>query len=100
VLVLEQDAQRDVLGLGVIGEGFRDGDADRVAGGGGVARLGGLAVAEDEVLADQLLDAGARQLGDPRGQEGIEAGAGIAFHADFHERRASRRAGGAVNGGQ
>ena len=84
VVVLEQDFERDFLRLIVEGDGFGEDDGDFVAQLDPVARLGGVAVDLDELLADEGLDAGARQVGKAGGEKSIDALARTVFDYDFH----------------
>lgn len=56
-VVFIEDAQRDFLGLGVGRDGLGDFDLDAIADGNRIARLCGLAVFADVLLADELLNA-------------------------------------------
>ncbi len=62
VFVFEEDVEGDVLGGGDVWDGFGEGDGDVVAGFDGVAWFCGVAVDEDELVADEGLDAGAREF--------------------------------------
>lgn len=72
VFVLVEDIQRNILRCGNIGYGFGKNDGDRVARFHRVAGLGGLAVDEDVLFADQRLDARAGEIGELAGEVCVE----------------------------
>jgi eukaryotic-like serine/threonine-protein kinase len=84
VVVFEEDVERDVLRRGIERHGLGDRDGDKVAGFHGIARLGRAAIHHDVLLADERLDARARQVGKARGEVGIEALAGVVIDSNFH----------------
>ena len=75
--VLEQHGERDVLGLDLDRLGRRDGDGKRVVRAHALAGLGDRRAVElDMAVVDQPLHRGARQLGDDRGDQRVDALAG------------------------
>ncbi len=84
VFVFVEDVEGDVLGCVFEGDGFGDDDGDFVAGFDGVAWFGGVAVEGDELLADERLDAGAREFGELGGEKGVEAPGCLVVGENFH----------------
>ncbi len=62
VLVFENYVKRDVLRSGLCRDGFWDGHGNEITGFYGVTGLRGLPIAENILLADELLDAGSREF--------------------------------------
>ena len=84
VIVLEKNFQRDVLRRVVQRHGLGQGDGDEVAGFHRIPGFRGLAVDDDELVADERLDARAREVRQTGGKERIKAfagGIGMNFHA-------------------
>lgn len=84
VVVFEQDFQRDVLRCVVQRDGFGHDDGDAVAELYGIARLGGVAVDLDVLLADERLDPRAGKIRETGGEKGVDALTRIVFDKDFH----------------
>ena len=95
-VVFVKHPECDVLGLSVGRDRFGNFDLDAVADRDRVAGFRRLIVFSDVLLADEFLDARGGKLGESRRQPGIESGAGIIFHEDFH--LAQRFAGGRSRG--
>lgn len=85
VVVLEQNLQRDGLGLYVERSRGRDFDADAVANAHFVARLGGTCVDGDVAVGGQPLEKGTRMLRELRTQKLVKALAALRF--GYAERR-------------
>lgn len=73
VFIFKEDLEGDVLRGGLGWDSFWQGDFDDIARLHRIARLGGFAIAEDVLFADQLLNARPRQVCQAAGKPGIEA---------------------------
>ena len=83
VIVFKQNVERDVLRSGIERHGLGNGDGDLIAGFHGIPGFGGLPVDDDELLADECLNARAREIIQTGCQKRIKAlGGGI--DTNFH----------------
>ena len=83
IVVFKQDIEWDVLRGGIERHGFGNRDGDQIADFYGIAGFGGLAVDDDELVADQRLDARAREVLQTGCKEGVKAFAG-GIYTNFH----------------
>ncbi len=87
VLIFVKHLQGDVLCDGLGGDGLGNRDADAVAEFHRITWLGGFVIAQDEMLANQLLDPRAREVGQTAGQPGIDAVCARLINREDHDVR-------------
>jgi len=83
VVILEMNFQRVFLRRVDQRHGLGQRDGDEIAGFHRISRLGGMAVDDDELLADERLDARAREIRQARGKKRVEA-LGRDIGTNFH----------------